>query len=223
MAIAMRPWLNAIVSVVCLAAAATIHAQADGQIVGAVRDANKKVLPGVTIAVSSPALPEKTRSTTTDANGQYRISNLPAGTYTVTFRLVGFASEKREGVAVESGITAPVNVTMLVGGGQITGSTRDAAGVLLAGVFVEITSPVLVEKLRSVNTGSNGRYRFTDLPDGTYSVTFTFPGFRTVTRENVVLTNGSSAAVDATMGVGSNNPERIVAGQFPAGWPRTQS
>src|ERR1044072_9506172 len=109
MAIAMRRWLSAIVSVVCLAAAATTHAQTDGQIVGVVRDVTKKVLPGVTVEASSPALPEKTRSITTDANGQYRINNLPGGTYTVTFRLVGFASERREGVVVTNGFTTPVN------------------------------------------------------------------------------------------------------------------
>lgn len=217
---ATRACLRVVIVVsLIVAAVATMGAQADGQIVGMVRDAQRSVLPGVTVEVSSPDLPGKTRSTTTDANGQYRISNLPRGTYTVTFTLVGFTTQKREGVALVSGFTAPVSATMIPGGGQIAGSARDASGVLLAGVYVEITSRVLVETLRSVNTGSDGRFRFIDLPDGTYSVTFTFPGFWTLRRENVVLSNGSSAAVDVTMRVGGNNPEPIVAVQSPIRWP----
>ena len=198
-------------------AAATMGAQEDGQIVGEVRDAKKSVLPGVTVEVSSPALPGKARSTTTDANGQYRISNLPRGTYTVTFTLVAFTIQKREGVALVSGFTAPVNVTMILGGGQIAGSTRDASGVLLAGVFVEIASPALAEKFQSVNTGSDGRYRFINLPDGVYSVTFTFPGFWKQRRENVALTHGSSTTVDATMQVGREE-EPIVVVQSLIRW-----
>ena len=106
---------------------------------------------------------------------------------------------------------------MILGGGQIAGSTRDANGVLLAGVFVEIASPALVEKFHSMNTGSDGRYRFINLPDGVYSVTFTFPGFWKQRRENVSLTHGSSAAVDATLQVGGEQ-EPIVVVQSPVRW-----
>ena len=44
-------------------------------------------LPGVLVEVTSPALIQKVRSTTTDPSGQYRITNLPVGTSTgrVTF------------------------------------------------------------------------------------------------------------------------------------------
>ena len=38
-------------------------------------------MPGVLVEVTSPALIEKVRSTTTDTTGQYRITNLPVGTY----------------------------------------------------------------------------------------------------------------------------------------------
>ena len=149
-----RVCTRVVIAVLLIAAtAATMGAQEDGQIVGTVRDAQERVLPGVTVEVSSPVLSGKVRSTTTDANGQYRISNLPPGTYTVTFTLVAFTTQKREGVALVSGFTASVNATMILGGGQVAGSTRDASGVLLAGVFVEIASPALVERVQSVNTG----------------------------------------------------------------------
>ena len=44
-------------------------------------------MPGVLVEVTSPALIEKVRSATSDENGQYRITNLPVGTYSVTFTL----------------------------------------------------------------------------------------------------------------------------------------
>ncbi|HET9363092.1 MAG TPA: carboxypeptidase-like regulatory domain-containing protein, partial [Vicinamibacterales bacterium] len=47
----------------------------EGQIAGTVRDASGGVIPGVLVEVTSPALIEKVRSTTSDASGQYRITN----------------------------------------------------------------------------------------------------------------------------------------------------
>jgi len=44
-------------------------------------------------------------------------------------------------------------------------------------VTVEAASPALIEKVRSVVTDDTGPYRIVDLRPGTYSVTFTLPGF----------------------------------------------
>ena len=87
----------------------------EGQIAGTVRDSSDALMPGVTVEVTSPALIEKIRSATTDANGQYRITNLPVGTYKVTFSLSGFTKQERDDVVLTSGFTAPVNATMSVG------------------------------------------------------------------------------------------------------------
>jgi hypothetical protein len=87
----------------------------EGQIAGIVRDPSDAVMPGVLVEVTSPALIEKVRSATTDNSGQYRITNLPVGTYTVTFTLEGFSKQQRDNVALTTGFTAPVNATMTVG------------------------------------------------------------------------------------------------------------
>ena len=63
---------------------------------------------------------------------------------------------------------------------SITGTVKDATGALLPGVTVEASSPALIEKVRSVVTDGAGQYRIVDLRPGTYSVTFTLPGFNTV-------------------------------------------
>ena len=79
------------------------------------RDSSAAVIPGVLVEVTSPALIEKIRSATTDGNGQYRITNLPVGTYSVTFTLSGFSRQQRDNVVLTTGFTAPVNATMSVG------------------------------------------------------------------------------------------------------------
>jgi hypothetical protein len=88
----------------------------EGQIAGTVRDTSGGVMPGVTVEATSPALIEKVRTAVSDNSGQYRLTNLPVGTYTVTFTLSGFAPQNFEQVVLTSGFTAPVNATMTVGG-----------------------------------------------------------------------------------------------------------
>ena len=66
---------------------------------------------------------------------------------------------------------------------SITGVVSDTSGAVLPGVTVEASSPVLIEKVRSVTTDSNGLYRVIDLRPGTYSISFTLPGFAVVKRE----------------------------------------
>ena len=84
--------------------------------------------------------------------------------------------------------------------GQIAGTARDAQGAVMPGVLVEVTSPALIEKVRSATTGAAGQYRITNLPVGTYSVTFTLEGFTKQQRDNVVLTTGFTAPVNADDG-----------------------
>ena len=58
-------------------------------------------MPGVLVEVTSPALIEKVRTAVTDSNGQYRITNLPVGTYTVTFTLEGFTKQQRNNIVAD--------------------------------------------------------------------------------------------------------------------------
>ena len=92
---------------------ATAFAQAT--ITGVVQDASGAVLPGVTVEASSPALIEKVRSVVTDDTGQYRIVDLRAGTYLVTFTLPGFSVVKRENIELRGEFVATVNADMRVG------------------------------------------------------------------------------------------------------------
>ena len=95
-------------------------ASAQATIAGVVRDASGGVLPGVTVEASSQVLIEKVRTATTDGSGQYRITQLPPGTYTVTMSLTGFSTFKRQNLEVTGAGVLTVNGDMRVGGVQET-------------------------------------------------------------------------------------------------------
>src|SRR5687767_11823156 len=69
----------------------------------------------------------------------------------------------------------------------ITGVVKDASGGVLPGVTVEAASPTLIERVRSTVTDASGQFRIVDLRTGSYSVTFSLPGFSTVKREGIEL------------------------------------
>src|SRR6059036_2584156 len=87
--------------------------------------------------------------------------------------------------------------------GAIAGVARDATGAVLPGVTVEAASPALIEKVRSVVTDDRGEYKIVELRPGTYTITFTLPGFSTVRREGLELTAGFTASVDGELRVGA--------------------
>ena len=97
----------------------------------------------------------------------------------------------------------------------ITGVVKDVSGGVLPGVTVEVASPVLIEKVRSVSTDATGQYRVVDLRPGAYSVTFTLTGFKTVKRDGIQLTGTFVATVSADLAPGGLDETITVTGQSP--------
>ena len=122
-------WLglaHALAVVACVTLLPAIaHAQAS--LAGIARDSSGAVLPGVTVEAASSVLIEKVRTAVTDGSGQYRLTELPPGLYTVTFTLPGFSIVRREGVNVGGVGVIAINADMRVGGIQetitVTGET----------------------------------------------------------------------------------------------------
>ena len=98
---------------------------------------------------------------------------------------------------------------------SITGVVKDSSGAVLPGVTVETSSPVLIEKTRSAVTDASGLYRILDLRPGTYTVTFSLPGFTTVKREGIELTGAFIASINADMKVGGVAETITVSGETP--------
>ena len=85
----------------------------------------------------------------------------------------------------------------------IGGTVTDTTGGVLPGVTVEARSPALIEQVRSAVTDGSGQFQIVALETGTYTVTFTLPGFSTLVREGVELSTGFTANVDAQLAVGA--------------------
>src|SRR5262245_33928223 len=102
-----------------------------------------------------------------------------------------------------------------VGVGSILGKVTDETGAVLPGATVTIRSPSLqLPQLDSV-TSSDGTYRSTDVPIGTYRVQYELSGFQTIVREDIKLSAGFQARLDIVMKVGALAETVTVSGISP--------
>src|SRR5215472_12974022 len=95
-----------------------------------------------------------------------------------------------------------------------TGVVKDQSGAVLPGVTVEASSPALIEKSKSTVSDERGAYRIIDLRPGDYSVSFTLPGFKTLTRD-VKLPADFTATINVEMTVGAVGDSITVATEQP--------
>ena len=98
---------------------------------------------------------------------------------------------------------------------QIGGTVTDTTAGVLPGVTVEARSPATIEEVRTVVTDGAGQYLIVALESGTYTVTYTLPGFGTFVREGIVLTSGFTANVDVQLSVGDIQESVTVSGDSP--------
>src|SRR5437763_1906616 len=97
----------------------------------------------------------------------------------------------------------------------ISGLVRDTTGAVLPGVTVEAASPVLIGKVRTVVSDADGRYTIVDVRPGTYTVTFTLPGFNTLNREGIELPGNFTMTLNADLRVGGVEESVTVTGASP--------
>ena len=99
--------------------------------------------------------------------------------------------------------------------GTLTGTVRDASGGVLPGVTVEASSPALIEKVRTVVTDGSGVYRIIELNPGTYSLSFTLPGFNTVKRDGIQVAGSQVITIPVELRVGDLQETITVTGETP--------
>jgi hypothetical protein len=98
---------------------------------------------------------------------------------------------------------------------SLTGTVRDGSGGVLPGVTVEASSPALIAKVRTAVTDGSGQYRIVDLVPGTYSLSFTLPGFSTVKRDGIELVGNQTLTIPVDMRVGGIEETITVTGESP--------
>src|SRR5471032_3071701 len=97
----------------------------------------------------------------------------------------------------------------------IAGVVKDGTGAVMPGVTVEASSPALIEKTRTAVTDGSGQYKIVDLSPGTYAVSFTLSGFKSVQRSGILLEGDFTAQVNAELQVGAMQEVLTVTGEAP--------
>src|SRR5262245_1216449 len=90
---------------------AVLAQTAAGSLSGRVVDTSGSAVPGASVTATAP---ERgfTRTVTTESDGNYRFAALPAGTYDVTVRLVGFKTLEKRGVVVNVASAHALDVSL---------------------------------------------------------------------------------------------------------------
>jgi hypothetical protein len=96
----------------------------------------------------------------------------------------------------------------------IQGTVRDTQGAVVPGAAVEVTSPALVGS-QKVMTDSAGYYHLRALPPGTYALTVSAKGFRTVRQTGIDLSAGRLPTIDVQLEVGSISETIEVSSAAP--------
>ena len=99
--------------------------------------------------------------------------------------------------------------------GSIAGQVTDNTGGVLPGVTIEAASPALIEGSRVAVSDGAGLYTIIDLRPGTYSVTFSLPGFGTQVRDEIALQGDVTLNLDVAMSVGGIEETVTVSGAVP--------
>jgi hypothetical protein len=149
-------WIGVLVLVVGLMVAGTAQSQIiSGDLVGTVYDKTGAVVPNVRISLTNVATGVKHEVTST-ANGEFRFSNLPVGTYDVQASAANFATTKIPGFKVElnkvSSLPITLEVTSATTSIEVVGGTTtlDTTTAQLSTTFEDQAASVLP----SATTGS---------------------------------------------------------------------
>ena len=99
------------------------------------------------------------------------------------------------------------------GRASITGIVHDASGAVIPSVSVTVVNTQTQVKSQTT-TNESGNYVI-ELPIGQYSITFSSPGFKELTRSDMTLASGQIARVDVALEVGQVTEKLNVTAETP--------
>ncbi|MCW3787936.1 carboxypeptidase-like regulatory domain-containing protein [Plebeiibacterium sediminum] len=137
--------------------------------------------PVVDVSVILSGVDVEDMSTTSGSDGVYTISNVKLGSYVVSFSKEGWLSTSVTILTSKFSTdnVATVDVSMENASAKIVGTVTDSknGGAALAGVTVSIGAA------GTVTTGEDGTYSIESLKIQDYTVTYTYSGYATVSRD----------------------------------------
>src|ERR1700691_4313988 len=204
-------WLMAAVLIVTLIGTLTARAQVlYGTLTGTVTDKTGAVIPNAAVSLSDQATGQ-VRSATADAQGNYQLTNLLPGTYTLSVQQAGFAGFTEKDIAIEINRQVRVDATLQPAGvTQVVTVTQTAP--MLQTETAEVNHEITDEQLAQLPiTSSQGR---------NYQSLYTIiPGAAAVQEQNSTASNPSRAMSLNVNGVEDmSNTTRIDGAVNTYGW-----
>jgi len=130
--------------------------------------------------------------------GNYELSGVPAGNYTVRASKEGYLDAEIVNVTVVNGVeTAEVNISLIGKPATIAGSVAaitSSGNVLLYGALVEILGTG-----RNATTGTGGLYEILNVPVGTWVIRATAPGYEDNEISGVIVGRGAELDVNIVL------------------------
>ena len=143
-------------------------------------------------------------ATTTDTNGNYSLSGIPAGQTSITADDTGYASQTAT-VKITKGGKSTQDFALSPLPGSVAGQVTDAVtGRALAGARVSYSGG-------STMSDVSGRYAFPSVTEGTYAFTAALPGYDPQSKTAAV---GPAASVDLNFSLGS---KQVFSDGFESG------
>jgi hypothetical protein len=139
----------------CIAPSSAFAQAVSGEITGTVTDAAGAVVPNATLIATNTAT-GVTYNASSNSVGEYRVPNLPAGTYDITVTAQGFTKYLLKGFLVELNKVSTANVALKVSSSETVEVSADA------GVALDTTTAQL-----GISFDSRA---ITDLPAATFNV-----------------------------------------------------
>jgi len=142
-------------------------------------------------------------SAETDSNGDYKIDDIPLGTYTVTFSMDKFITDDYPSPITLSPtlLTATANMKLYPLNGTIYGTVKDQYSNLVENVSVVIPD---INSSKNTTTDSNGKYNLNEILPASYNLSFSKRGYQTQTLYNVTVGYNESVEKNVTLNIGVN-------------------
>ncbi|MGA2267471.1 MAG: TonB-dependent receptor [Bryobacteraceae bacterium] len=138
-----------------------------GALAGSVSDSTGGLIPGATVTVRETGT-HQAREISTDAEGAFRFSELPVGTYEVLVSLPGFAPYHHAGVTLPLGGTVRLDI-VLQSGGVNTQVTVTAQPPAIDPAQTSVSSAVDTERIEELPVESRNYLNFALLAPGVAS------------------------------------------------------
>ncbi|MCI0445942.1 TonB-dependent receptor, partial [bacterium] len=192
--------------ILCVFAGFPAYAQVgSATVTGTVKDDQGNPLPGASVSAKNTETGFE-RVDVTDDNGVYRIPSLPFGSYDMTAKIEGFATQVQKGVRLDVGKTTPIDFGMKL---STTAETMEITGEtpLIERTESHVSTVVTPEQVE--NLPLNGR-QFANLAALAPGTTLGFhPDPTRPTNLAVSSIGGSGRNVNVSIDGGDNNDDTV--------------